>query len=218
MTPPEETPTPSAGHRRATLFVKGHVQGVGFRWWTRSRALELGLVGHARNMSDGRVEVVAQGRGADIAAAKFETFLQAIQGHPMTRAAAQPYMSDAAPHAPLAIEPQSEELIRHIWWGSGSRATAERTRSAARNRAEQTAADRIAEHRATDAARDETGRSARIPAAALAATIAAVLVRLATIFTRLGLVGRRDDRSRRDREPGCRQSKQELTHGTILPG
>ncbi|MFC0358622.1 acylphosphatase [Kytococcus schroeteri] len=68
MTPPEETPTPSAGHRRATLFVKGHVQGVGFRWWTRSRALELGLVGHARNMSDGRVEVVAQGRGADIAA------------------------------------------------------------------------------------------------------------------------------------------------------
>jgi alkanesulfonate monooxygenase SsuD/methylene tetrahydromethanopterin reductase-like flavin-dependent oxidoreductase (luciferase family) len=36
-------------------------------------------------------------------------------------------MSDAAPHAPLAIEPQSEELIRHIWWGSGSRATAERT-------------------------------------------------------------------------------------------
>ena len=66
-------------------------------------------------------------RGADIAAAKFETFLQAIQGQPMTRAAAQPYMSDAAPHAPLAIEPQSEELIRHIWWGSGSRATAERT-------------------------------------------------------------------------------------------
>ena len=66
-------------------------------------------------------------RGADIAMAKFETFLQAIQGHPMTRAAAQPYMSDAAPHAPLSIEPQSEELIRHIWWGSGSRATAERT-------------------------------------------------------------------------------------------
>jgi acylphosphatase len=46
---------------RATLFVRGHVQGVGFRWWTRARALELGLVGHARNTSDGRVEVVAQG-------------------------------------------------------------------------------------------------------------------------------------------------------------
>jgi acylphosphatase len=46
---------------RATIFVKGKVQGVGFRWWTRSRALELGLVGFARNTADGRVEVCAQG-------------------------------------------------------------------------------------------------------------------------------------------------------------
>lgn len=37
------------------------MQGVGFRWWTRARALELGLVGHARNLPDGRVEVNAQG-------------------------------------------------------------------------------------------------------------------------------------------------------------
>lgn len=42
------------------------MQGVGFRWWTRARALELGLVGHARNMDDGRVEVVAQGESADL--------------------------------------------------------------------------------------------------------------------------------------------------------
>ena len=46
---------------RATIFVRGQVQGVGFRWWTRARARELGLVGHARNMPDGRVEVLAQG-------------------------------------------------------------------------------------------------------------------------------------------------------------
>ncbi len=46
---------------RATIFVRGHVQGVGFRWWVRARALELGLVGHARNTGDGRVEVLAQG-------------------------------------------------------------------------------------------------------------------------------------------------------------
>lgn len=46
---------------RALIFVRGQVQGVGFRWWTRARALELGLVGHARNLSDGRVEVNAQG-------------------------------------------------------------------------------------------------------------------------------------------------------------
>ena len=46
---------------RATIFVSGRVQGVGFRWWTRSRALEMGLTGHATNKPDGRVLVVAEG-------------------------------------------------------------------------------------------------------------------------------------------------------------
>jgi len=46
---------------RVTVTVRGHVQGVGFRWWTRYRALELGLAGHARNLDDGRVEVLVQG-------------------------------------------------------------------------------------------------------------------------------------------------------------
>jgi len=46
---------------RLTAWVHGHVQGVGFRWWTRSRALELGLDGYAANQPDGRVLVVAQG-------------------------------------------------------------------------------------------------------------------------------------------------------------
>ena len=46
---------------RLTAWVHGWVQGVGFRWWTRSRALELGLVGWARNAADGRVEIVAEG-------------------------------------------------------------------------------------------------------------------------------------------------------------
>lgn len=46
---------------RLTAWVEGHVQGVGFRWWTRCRALELGLVGVARNLADGRVAVVAEG-------------------------------------------------------------------------------------------------------------------------------------------------------------
>jgi acylphosphatase len=47
--------------QRMTVFVRGRVQGVGFRWWTRARALELGLAGSARNTDDGRVEVVAEG-------------------------------------------------------------------------------------------------------------------------------------------------------------
>ena len=46
---------------RLTAWVHGYVQGVGFRWWTRSRAQELGLTGYASNRPDGRVQVVAQG-------------------------------------------------------------------------------------------------------------------------------------------------------------
>lgn len=46
---------------RLTAWVRGHVQGVGFRWWVRARALELGLGGSATNLADGRVEVVAEG-------------------------------------------------------------------------------------------------------------------------------------------------------------
>ncbi|WP_326825148.1 acylphosphatase [Streptosporangium sp. NBC_01756] len=46
---------------RLTAWVRGHVQGVGFRWWTRARALELDLVGWARNTPDRRVEIVAEG-------------------------------------------------------------------------------------------------------------------------------------------------------------
>ncbi|MFC7327848.1 acylphosphatase [Marinactinospora rubrisoli] len=46
---------------RLTAWVRGHVQGVGFRWWVRARALELGLAGAATNLADGRVEVVAEG-------------------------------------------------------------------------------------------------------------------------------------------------------------
>ena len=51
----------AAGDRRLVAHVDGLVQGVGFRWWTRSRARELGLRGSARNLADGRVEVVAEG-------------------------------------------------------------------------------------------------------------------------------------------------------------
>ena len=56
----------SAQKTRLTAHVHGQVQGVGFRWWTRSRALELGLAGYAKNLIDGRVEVVAEGDHGDV--------------------------------------------------------------------------------------------------------------------------------------------------------
>ena len=47
---------------RMTAWVRGQVQGVGFRWFTRAAALEIGeLRGFALNLADGRVQVVAEG-------------------------------------------------------------------------------------------------------------------------------------------------------------
>jgi acylphosphatase len=45
----------------ARYVVSGRVQGVGFRWFVRSTALELGLRGSVRNLPDGSVEVIAAG-------------------------------------------------------------------------------------------------------------------------------------------------------------
>lgn len=42
-------------------LISGRVQGVFFRESTRSQAEPLGLSGHAVNLPDGRVEVVASG-------------------------------------------------------------------------------------------------------------------------------------------------------------
>ena len=47
---------------RVHLLISGRVQGVFFRSNTRHFASELGLKGWVRNLQDGRVEVVAEGR------------------------------------------------------------------------------------------------------------------------------------------------------------
>lgn len=42
-------------------FVSGKVQGVWYRASTQEKAAELSLTGYARNLTDGRVEVMACG-------------------------------------------------------------------------------------------------------------------------------------------------------------
>jgi len=46
---------------RLHAFVRGRVQGVGFRYTTQAEAKKLGLGGWVRNLYDGAVEVDAEG-------------------------------------------------------------------------------------------------------------------------------------------------------------
>jgi acylphosphatase len=56
-----------AGEQRLTAHVVGYVQGVGFRWWIRTRAEQLGLTGWVMNENDERgVAVVAEGAPAQL--------------------------------------------------------------------------------------------------------------------------------------------------------
>ena len=61
----QQLPTDAAhpeGQRIARrCLVSGRVQGVNYRDSARRRALAAGITGHARNLPDGRVEVVACG-------------------------------------------------------------------------------------------------------------------------------------------------------------
>lgn len=50
------------------FLVAGRVQGVFFRASTAQRACDLGVTGYARNLDDGRVEVIASGDAAALAA------------------------------------------------------------------------------------------------------------------------------------------------------
>lgn len=68
-----------------------------------------------------------EANGSDMARAKFETFLSAVDGYGMARAAPaeRQYPRMYRPGTPLPVFPQSPGLRRKIFWGSGTHATAE---------------------------------------------------------------------------------------------
>ncbi|MCE4623429.1 MAG: acylphosphatase [Caldisphaeraceae archaeon] len=63
---------------RLHAFIEGIVQGVGYRYFARRNALRLGIKGYAKNLKDGRVEVVAEGEEEAINA-----FLEELKKGPM---------------------------------------------------------------------------------------------------------------------------------------
>ena len=56
--------TPTAAKR---YFIRGRVQGVGFRYFVEREAADLKLAGYARNLEDGSVEVYAVGSPVNLA-------------------------------------------------------------------------------------------------------------------------------------------------------
>ncbi len=67
------------------FWVSGHVQGVGFRWYIRREAVELGLTGRVRNLPDGRVEVAVSAGKPEALSAFRERLRQGPPGARVTR-------------------------------------------------------------------------------------------------------------------------------------
>ena len=78
------------------FIVRGRVQGVFFRASTREQAVALGLTGHARNLIDGSVEVVAHGDA--MAIDQLEVWLR---HGPPTATVEELYREDIEAHEPL---------------------------------------------------------------------------------------------------------------------
>lgn len=47
--------------KRVRILIEGKLQGANFRYHTQQEAQKLGLAGFVRNLSDGRIEIDAQG-------------------------------------------------------------------------------------------------------------------------------------------------------------
>jgi acylphosphatase len=58
----------------ASVFFSGHVQGVGFRFSAMQAAKEFEVAGYVRNLTDGRVQLEAEGAEREVAA-----FIDAVQ-------------------------------------------------------------------------------------------------------------------------------------------
>jgi acylphosphatase len=74
----QHTAHPHESHNTLHAIVKGNVQGVGFRVFTRAAALRHNCTGWVRNLDDGSVEVYAEGDELDLT----ELLTELYQGPP----------------------------------------------------------------------------------------------------------------------------------------
>jgi acylphosphatase len=62
--------------KQAHILYSGRVQGVGFRYTAREIADDLGITGWAKNLSDGRVEIVAEAQEEIV-----KSFIEQLSSH-----------------------------------------------------------------------------------------------------------------------------------------
>jgi acylphosphatase len=75
------------------ILISGKVQGVGFRHFTRQNAMKLGVRGYAKNLPNGKVEVVAEGYKATL-----DAFVKILwKGPPASRV--EDVKVEARPHS-----------------------------------------------------------------------------------------------------------------------
>ncbi len=65
--------------RKVKILVSGRVQGVYFRLFTQNKAKHFGIKGSAKNLADGRVEIIAEAKDAVI-----EKFIRWCNKGPIT--------------------------------------------------------------------------------------------------------------------------------------
>lgn len=73
------TTTSARDQKRIVATIEGRVQGVGFRFFTRKQASELGVTGWVRNEPEGSVTVTAEG-----AHEQLEKLVEALKDGPAT--------------------------------------------------------------------------------------------------------------------------------------
>lgn len=88
-----------ASKSRRRILVRGRVQGVGYRAWAQRVALDLELTGWVRNLSDGRVEILADGTFENI-----RRFVAAAQDGPPAAAVESVDWMEAAPSSTTGFQ------------------------------------------------------------------------------------------------------------------
>ena len=82
----------SDDHEAVLVRVRGRVQGVSFRVWTRNEAVRLGLTGWVRNEADGSVAALIAGPKAAVAA-----MIERLERGPPAASVSSVEMQPAAP-------------------------------------------------------------------------------------------------------------------------